>query len=126
MDKRTGTKVSDQSWFEFLFIRFSRLFFITTFFAVFVPFMPLMPSSGLDSSWKFAMNQAIAQQLNIGSDVIFTFGPYASIYTMVYHPTTDHLMMLGSCLISIGYITLTIVLSKPKSSLWLICFALFL
>lgn len=37
-------KLSDQSWLEFLFAGFARLFFILTFFAVFVPFMPLMPS----------------------------------------------------------------------------------
>ena len=76
--------------------------FITAI-AVFVPFYPAMPSSGIDSSWVFGMNQAVAQGLAIGSDIIFTFGPYASIYTKSYHPSTDFMMVSGSLYLALSY-----------------------
>jgi hypothetical protein len=68
----------------------------STVIAVFVPFRPNMPAPGLDNSWAYGMNQAIAQGLVFGRDIIFTVGPYASVYTTVFHPATDGLMMLGS------------------------------
>ena len=54
------------------------LFFTTL--AVFVPFSPGMPAAGLDPSWRFGLNQAIGQGLAFGRDIIFTFGPHASIF----------------------------------------------
>ncbi len=71
--------------------------------ALFVPFSPNMPAEGLDPSWMYAMNQALAQGLVIGKDVVFTFGPYASIYTRVYHPATDHLMVWGSVFLALSF-----------------------
>ena len=65
---------------------------------------PGMPEyEGLDPSWTFGMNQAVAQGLAIGRDIIFTFGPYASIYTREYHPATDHMMILGSLYLALSY-----------------------
>jgi hypothetical protein len=61
-------------------------FTIISVLAVFVPFDPVMPRQGLDPSWKFAMNEAVAQHLDIGRDIMFNFGPYSYIYTRVYHP----------------------------------------
>ena len=55
-----------------------------------VPFAPLMPGQSLDDSWVYGINQAVAQGLAIGRDIVFTVGPYASIYTGGYHPGTDH------------------------------------
>ena len=63
--------------------------------AVFTAFSPGMPAPGLDPSWMLAMNQAVAQKLAIGREIVFTFGPYASIYTKSFHPATDHLMVMG-------------------------------
>lgn len=63
---------------------------------VMVPFAPGMPLDGLDPSWEFGMNQALAQGLVFGRDIVFTFGPYASIYTKLYHPATDSLMLYGA------------------------------
>jgi len=76
--------------------------FITAI-AVFVPFYPAMPDSDLDPSWRFGMNQAVAQGLAIGKDIIFTFGPYASIYTKSYHPSTDFMMVSGSLYLALSY-----------------------
>ena len=68
---------------------------IIIFGAVF-PFFPFMPAVDLDSSWVWGMNQAIAQKMLIGKDIIFTFGPFASVYTKAYHPESSLLMFLGS------------------------------
>lgn len=69
---------------------------------VFVPFNPSMPVGGLDPSWVLGMNQAVSQGLRIGNDLIFTFGPYASIYTKAYHPATDVMMLAGSAFLAIS------------------------
>ena len=58
-----------------------------------VPLKPDMPDRSLDGSWAWSMNQAVAQHLVFGRDIVFTFGPYASIYTRTYHPATDALML---------------------------------
>lgn len=69
--------------------------------AVFVPFSPSMPWEGLDPSWVYGMNEAVAQGMSFGEDIIFTSGPYCSIYTKTYHPATDHLMIWGSLFLAI-------------------------
>lgn len=70
---------------------------------VLVPLSPWMPWSGLDPSWVYGMNEATAQGMAFGKDIIFTFGPYASIYTRSYHPATDHLMILGSLVLAVSF-----------------------
>jgi hypothetical protein len=115
-----------KSWAHVVFIYLARLLFALNFLAVFVPFYPIMPKSGLDPSWKLGTNQATAQKLSFGSDVIFTFGPYASIYTRVYHPATDRPMMWGSFLIGISYVMMIIILAKKNHPFWLIIFSLLL
>lgn len=73
-----------------------KVFLWMTLLAVFVPWNPVMPSLDLDSSWVYGLNQAVAQKLIFGKDIIFTFGPYASIYTQAFHPATDLRMLWGS------------------------------
>jgi hypothetical protein len=65
-------------------------------FARLVPVMPGMPRDGLDPSWAFGMNEAVAQGMSVGTDIVFTYGPYASLHTHTYHPATDSLMLWGS------------------------------
>ena len=69
----------------------------------FVPFSPLMPEPGLDNSWRLGMNEAISSDFNIGKDIVFTFGPYASVYTKYYNPDTDFIMMWSSLYFSLSY-----------------------
>ena len=79
---------------------------LITLLCVFVPFSPTIPGLNpdlLDQSWAFAMNQAIAQGLSIGQKLVFTFGPYASVFTQMYHPSTDWLMMTGSIYLGVSY-----------------------
>ena len=62
-----------------------------------------MPGTGLDESWVYSLNQAVAQRLVLGRDIIFTFGPYASIDTYHYHPATVWIMLIGGSLLVVCY-----------------------
>ena len=63
--------------------------------ALFVPLQPVLPATGLDPSWKIAINQAVSQHLSFGDQLVFSLGPWASIYTQSYHPATDRMMLIG-------------------------------
>ncbi len=83
-----------------------KLFFVALLMvsiAVFVPFSPKMPRESLDPSWIYGMNEALAQGMSFGKDIIFTFGPYASIYTQTYHPATDQLMLWGALYLAVSF-----------------------
>jgi hypothetical protein len=97
-----------------------------TILAVFLPFTPKFPGSGLDPSWMFAMNQAVAQGLVFGTDVIFTYGPYASVFTAFYHPATDHLMIAGALLFGACYFLSLPLLAKGRNYCWVARIAFFL
>jgi hypothetical protein len=102
------------------------VFTIVTILAVFVPLNPGMPNIGIDSSWKFSMNQAVGQKLIIGKEIIFTFGPFSSIFTRIYHPATDHLMIFGSIIFGLCYATILLYLAKNKKPYFLFIFLSFL
>ncbi len=89
---------------------------------IWVPFSPEMPGTGLDYSWRFALNQAVAQGLIFGRDIIFTFGPYSSIYTTSYHPATHLMMMVGSIYLSLLYSLCLICLAQKSGWRWTLCF----
>lgn len=97
-----------------------------TVLAVFIPLNPLMPVPGLDTSWMMAMNQAVAQHLVFGRDIIFTFGPYASIYTELYHPAADWRMIWGSSFLGLAYCVLLLFLGKGQRFYGLLFYGLFL
>lgn len=63
--------------------------------SVWVALVPLMPSGGLDPSWALSMAEAVKLDFVFGEDIAFTYGPYASIATGLYHPATDNLMLYG-------------------------------
>ncbi len=103
---------------------FFYFFLLITILAIFIPLSPLMPERGLDPSWAFSINQAIAQNLVFGKDIVFTYGPYASIYTRYYHPATDNLMVYGSLILGLCFGCSLIYLAKKSSSKWLLIFVL--
>lgn len=84
------------------------------------------PSSGLDPSWQFSANQAVAQDLTFGKDFIFTFGPYSSLYTGLYHPATDGLMILSGLILTIGLSVSLILLNSRRNNFILILLCSFL
>ncbi|EIF27985.1 hypothetical protein BCh11DRAFT_07874 [Burkholderia sp. Ch1-1] len=83
--------------------------FATLFVAVvvlcYLPLSPVFPTDNLDSAWQWVMNEAVARHLVIGRDVIFTFGPFASVDTRQYHPATDMLDMGASLLLGLALAT---------------------
>ena len=102
------------------------LFFAITVTAIFVPLNPRMPSAGLDASWQFAMNEAVARHMSFGKGIVFTYGPYASICTRTYSPATDRRMMLGSLLLAVSYVIAVLFLASGRKRLIILILLLFL
>jgi hypothetical protein len=90
------------------------LVLLITVIAKFVPSSLVMPAADLDASWKFGMNQAVAQG--------FSFGPYASIYTKTYHPSTDFMMVSGSLYLALSYWACFVLLMKGVQWRWVLVF----
>jgi hypothetical protein len=91
------------------------LLLLLTAVCAFVPLKPGMPGGGLDESWQIALNQAYAQGLHFGTDIVFTSGPFASVYTAMYHPGTDFLMMAGCSYLALCYFLCLHVLTRGRS-----------
>lgn len=91
-----------------------------TVFALCLPLFLIMPRTGLDPSWTYGVNQAVAQGLVFGKEFIFTFGPYAGIRTHAYHPETDNLIMWGGLYLGICYVLAILYLSRETSWVWLL------
>jgi hypothetical protein len=97
---------------------------LITVITKFVPFSPVMPAAGLDPSWVFGMNQATANGLSIGREIIFTLGPYASTYTRSYHPSTDIMMISGSLYLALSYWACLVILLKGVQWRWILAFCI--
>lgn len=93
---------------------FLMCFIFISFTLIILPLDLKFPSSGLDSSWRVALNEAIAQGFSFGKDILFTSGPYSSVYSRFYHPATYNLMLGGSLLFLLGYLTAVSRLMTPK------------
>lgn len=100
-----------------------KLVFLMILLLVIVPFSPKMPAPGLDASWAMGLNQALAQGLSFGKEVIFTLGPYSSIYTKFYHPFTDSMMIGGSIYLALSFWLCIILLMQDTKWRWSISFA---
>lgn len=95
---------------------------LATCMAKFVPLHPDFPGSGLDPSWRYAMGQAKALGLEFGRDLIFTFGPYASVYTRLYHPATDFLMLTASGYLGLAYWLAAFLAFRLGPRPWILCY----
>ena len=75
------------------------------FFSMFPPsfLIPRCPAPSWTGRGFTRINQAVAQRMAFGRDIIFTLGPYASVYTHAYHPATVWMMLLGCLLFDICY-----------------------
>jgi hypothetical protein len=81
-----------------------------------IPLFPDFPEIS-DSSFEYALNEAVARHLIFGRDIVFTFGPLASIYTGMYHPATDWIMLLGSAMFGVGLAVGCALLPYPRKPL---------
>lgn len=64
-------------------------------FFVVVPLPLKFPGTGLDPSWQFAMTWAQSHGYTFGRDIVFTFGPYNSLYTCLYTPSSDFFTLIS-------------------------------
>lgn len=94
------------------------LFVLWTCICIFVPFTPSMPGAGLDESWRFGVNQAVAQHLRFGPEFTFTYGPYVSVVTTEYSPATDAMMLGAGMLLALTYATAIIFLAGVSRLHW--------
>lgn len=94
----------------------------------YVPLSPFMPRNDLDGSWIFAFNQAVARGMVFGRDLVFTFGPYASVFTRTYDPATVTRMLAGSALLAVVFLLCIAILLRHRAGRWpaFACLALFL
>jgi hypothetical protein len=83
-----------------------------------IPFSPVMPESGLDPSWRYALNVGLTHGYVFGRDLIFTFGPLGSVYSMVFDPMTDHIMMVGSTVYAVGLCVALALVAHPRRHLF--------
>jgi hypothetical protein len=99
---------------------------LATIIALFVPFSPGMPAGDLDPSWMLGLNQAQSQGLVFGRDIIFTFGPYASIFTHQYHPAIDSLTMSSTLYLALAYwLCFLFLIRGARHTCLVLLFALF-
>lgn len=101
-----------------LFDVLSKLILLIIIICTFVPFSPKMPAPGIDPSWALGLNQAVAQGLAFGKEIIFTLGPYSSLYTKTYHPATDFLMITGCLYLALSYWIYLLFLMKSSRWHW--------
>ena len=88
-------------------------------------FAPGLPFPEMDSAWVLALNEATADRLVYGQDVMFNFGPWASVYTGQYHPGTGGLMLAGGGVIAVALIAgLAVVAPRRRTAVdgWCCCF----
>ncbi len=114
-----GTSSSTRGWYASAITCVLLVLMVT-------PFAPAMPFEGLDGSWSYAMNVATADGLRFGRDIVFTFGPLASIYTTMYHPATDAMMLLGSLIIAAALFAGFFVSVPPQRRGWMLLLPLVL
>jgi len=93
---------------------------------LFLPFHPVMPRLGFDPSWVLGINEAVAQQFAFGSDVLYTAGPFASIWTQAYHPSLIYLTVFGGLFLAVGHAFTSHTIYKNSHKAWLWAYAAFL
>lgn len=72
--------------------------FISPFFSSFAG------GGGLDSAWIIGLNQGFADGLVFGRDLVFTFGPYASVYSREYNPGSNTIALFGSICLATAFV----------------------
>lgn len=101
------------------------LFLLSGSFVAISPLLFNFPGSGLDPAWKLGLNYAIAKNWQFGQDIVFTFGPYAPVYTGLYSPEFFSRAIFGRLLITLAIgLSIFLILQKQrfvtlKSVIWI-------
>jgi hypothetical protein len=72
------------------------------------------------------MSQATAIGLHFGTDVIFTFGPYAPVYTRLYHPATDVMMLSAGLYLALAYWVTAFLALRRGPRIWTFGYVVFM
>lgn len=102
----------------------ANLALLLTLLCALVPTAPRMPGTSLDESWLMGVNQAMAQGAAFGRDLVFTYGPYASIFTRAYHPATDSLMLWSSGYLALSFALACAVMTRGRAWAWSVALGL--
>ena len=86
--------------------------------ALWLPFSPVMPYAGLDAAWMLGLNEATAQRLAFGRELIFTYGPYSAVYTRAYHPATYVQTVMASLYLALSYVAALMMLMRLTLPRW--------
>ena len=79
-----------------------------------IPLRPSFPSIGLDISWEYGLNEAVARHLVFGRDIVFTLGPLGFVFANMYHPATNWIMLFVSALVGAGLSIGGALLAYPR------------
>lgn len=100
-DTSTNISATSRSWANAVFSVGAVLTIL-----VLVPFSPSFPRALLDSAYLVGLNQAVAQGLRFGRDIVFTYGPLAGVYSHQYLAATDCSMLIGSSVLAAALLLL--------------------
>jgi len=87
------------------------------------PWIPVMPSSGIDSSWAAVLGHAFTHQWQFGKDLVFTFGPFGFVYTKLFDPGTYGWMLAAWVCVALSLgagMALLLRNAKPSEALFLV------
>jgi hypothetical protein len=62
-----------------------------------------MPETHLDSAGAYSLAELVSLQFQFGRDVIYSFGPYSTLYSTLYHPFTDFTSLWNGLLLTFTY-----------------------
>ena len=78
------------------------LFLVLLLLLTVVWLSPDLPYPSQDSAWVLALNQAVADRMAFGRDVLFTLGPWGDVYAGQYHPAADGMMLAGGAIVALA------------------------
>lgn len=99
-------------------VKGTKALLLLTTLALFVPFSPKMVGASLDPSWAMGINQAVAQGLSFGEELIFTLGPYGGVFSWHYHPATAQLILVSAVFLALCYWVSILVLMRGTHWIW--------
>ncbi len=79
----------------------------------FLPAEASMPVPGLDGGWGWAVSQAAALGLRFGPAIVFTYGPYGALVSLVYEPALRGMMIVGGAVLGAAFAGGLVMLRRP-------------
>jgi hypothetical protein len=92
--------------------------------AAWLPLHPRMPSGARATAWQLAANEGVARGLVFGQDLVLTVGPFAAVFSHLYHPATDMLALVGGLLLAVATAATLLVLGEGAGATVLVALSL--